>query len=323
MLRRPSLTNTLSWRAKPTPTSGFSLPIVLFGLWLASLLLAFRVGKQSNLGLRNYGNAGEDGDGGWHNIQVFYGAQKQLDKSVPRHIPLSKGDVRNGQPKAVQKWWSQGNQDLIVAGLFRNKKKGFFIDLAANDARTLSNTFALERNLQWTGLCVEPNPMYWHDLSYRSCQVVAAVVGQTSMQEVQFQFDMGAWGGIVGEEYDVKPGEDVDVAPPQHKYTVTLLEILERFQAPRVIDYLSLDVEGAESFIMHNFPLDKYHIKVMTVERPRDDLVKLLTDKKYKQIKVLTGFGESLWVHQSNMAELDVASLKNTWCEECMEEQAK
>jgi len=72
---------------------------------------------------------------GWHTIQVFYG-----DRSLV--IP----DIMNDRT-----WFSQANQDRIVASLFRNKREGYFIDLAANDPVKLSNTLALERKFDWKG----------------------------------------------------------------------------------------------------------------------------------------------------------------------------
>ena len=58
-------------------------------------------------------------------------------------------------------------------------------------------------------------------------------------------------------------------------YTVSLQEILRNHRAPHVIDYLSLDAEGAEDFLMNHFPFDKYRIKIMTVERPNLSFMKL------------------------------------------------
>ena len=53
----------------------------------------------------------------------------------------------------------------------------FFVDLAANDALYLSNTFVLEKN-GWEGVCIEANPEYWYGLaSFRTCTIVGAAVG--------------------------------------------------------------------------------------------------------------------------------------------------
>jgi hypothetical protein len=70
---------------------------------------------------------------GWTTIDVFYGKRDLLP--IPHN----------------NKWPAQAKQDKIVADLFRNKKGGYFIDLAAHQAVYLSNTFGLERELGWTG----------------------------------------------------------------------------------------------------------------------------------------------------------------------------
>ena len=51
-----------------------------------------------------------------------------------------------------------------------------------------------------------------------------------------------------------------------------LAEILQREGAPRVIDYLSLDTEGAETRILLNFDFERYRFRVMTIERPSPQL---------------------------------------------------
>jgi hypothetical protein len=56
------------------------------------------------------------------------------------------------------------------------------------------------------------------------------------------------------------------------RYTASLRSILKKFNAPSMIDYLSLDVEGAELFIMKDFPFDEHKFKLLTIERPKDQL---------------------------------------------------
>lgn len=226
---------------------------------------------------------------GWHTIQVFYGKQ---DLYIP--------DIAPG------KWFSQAQQDRIVASLTRNQTHGYFVDLAANDAVHISNTLALEQKFHWHGLCIEANPEYWLRLSYRQCQVVAAVVGKERMEKVTFH-PQKVMGGIVREDFDnsrIKKNKDVSY------YTASLEEILEQNHAPSVIDYLSLDVEGAESYVMTNFPFDKYKIKILTVERPKQDLVVKLQQNGYQFVRHISGFGETLWVHCSFVDSLDLDSQK-------------
>jgi hypothetical protein len=213
-------------------------------------------------------------DGAWHPIHVFFGDRRDF-------------------PGTEQEWFSQVGQDQIIVNLLGDN--GYFIDLAANHASELSNSLALERH-GWNGICIEPNPVYWYGLSHRKCTVVGALVGR-SVEKVKAKF-RGVLGGIVGfDNPESRPGE---VDPTEEwRYTAPLIEVLSRFHVPTTIDYLSLDVEGAEMLIMKDFPFDQYTMKVMTIERPGEDLRELLRSKEYVFLKEISRFGETLWAHKS------------------------
>ena len=122
------------------------------------------------------------------------------------------------------------------------------------------------------------------------------------MEEVEFRFETGVLGGIINDNFDVKKQQDQRKnrgIPPTLKYTVPLLEILQRYNAPRTIDYLSLDVEGAEGYIMEIFPLEDYQIQVMTIERPSEELQAFLRKHGFGMVQKLTRWGETLWAHES------------------------
>ncbi len=236
---------------------------------------------------------------GWKDIHVFYG-----DKS---HLPDA-SDIKAPYFKA-NKWFSQYRQDEIVSRLFHGKRGGYFIDLAANDAVRISNTYALETSLDWNGLCIEPNPVYWTALSYRKCHVVAAIVGNKTMEEVSFLFSRGKppKGGIVGNQFDNKQ-DKYDEARP--RFTVSLLDVFQKFQVPKTIDYISLDVEGAEDLVLSAFPFNLYRFNVMTVERPNEKLSSILAANGYLKLKTLSkNTQETLWAHDSVLGDLDKSAL--------------
>eukprot|EP00536_Pseudo-nitzschia_multiseries_P000803 jgi/Psemu1/294178/fgenesh1_pm.10_\ len=221
---------------------------------------------------------------GWHPVHVFYGEKKGLFNDAPKSLTES------------QKSYSQVGQDTIVLDLIGSN--GYFIDLAANDALDLTNTLALERN-GWTGLCVEPNPVYWYGLSHRKCTVVGALVSGTKPEKVKVKF-RGVFGGIVGKlsEKLANRKKEPD-APAVTRYTAPIGKMLQKFNVPKTIDYMSLDVEGSEYEIMRDFPFDKYTIRVMTVERPNKRLIKLLEENGYVYVAKLANWGEFLWCHKS------------------------
>jgi Methyltransferase FkbM domain len=240
----------------------------------------------------------------WSTIHVFVGQnESKIDQMV---------DASALPPKAnfyKKKWFSQVQQDYIVYQLLRKKRDGYFVDLAANDAIQISNTFALEYYHGWGGVVIEPNPIYWPALAYRNCTVVAAVIGERTGQEMKFNFrnSQGPFGGLVGPTFDNTKDEGV------MRFTVTLHDIFTKFHVPNVIDYFSLDVEGAETFIMESFPFDQYRFNILTIERPDERLCEILQQNGYKQMKTLSKFGETLWIDTSilhNETIIDLSSLE-------------
>jgi hypothetical protein len=214
---------------------------------------------------------------GWHPIHVYYGDRSGLGASV------------------TQDSFAQVKQDLILLDLIG--PNGYFIDLAANDAKDLTNTLVLERH-GWKGLCIEPNPIYWYGLSHRKCTVVGAVVGGTK-KKVQVKF-RGVFGGILRNmDQKLANRKKEPDATTEDRYTAPISEVLQLYQVPHTIDYLSLDVEGSEYEIMKDFPFGEYTIKILTVERPSKKLKELLLSKGYFELKTLAWWGEYLWCHKS------------------------
>ena len=265
-----------------------SLTLFLGGIFVG--LLIGNLPQSENVNVRVTSSPFIDSSG-WKRVNVFYGSTDIVEATLPHD----------------QKWYSQARQDEVVLSLLRHKRNGFFVDLAANDATTLSNTYSLERYFGWRGICIEPNAQYFYNLTHfrPNCELVAAVVGRQRMEKVHFH-NAGDHSGIAGKEFD---NPERFKSKSKQEYTVTLLEIFEKFNSPKVIDYLSLDVEGAEHFIMQNFPLNDYKVKLMTIERPKDELRDLLTSHGYAQIQRLSRWGETLWAHKDIMNQLDTTEL--------------
>jgi hypothetical protein len=196
------------------------------------------------------------------------------------------------------RWNSEYGQDATVAKLLGNKE-GYFVDLAAHDAVLYSNTVSLERWFNWSGVCIEANEAFVWGLAHRRCSVYSAIVYGSKNEIVQFNPD-GACGlgcgGVVGDTLDNKvlTGKEKSYA------TTTLLDILIHARAPHVIDYFSLDVEGAELFILQNFPFNNYVFRIISVERPKEELHSLLKSKGYLYLRDHGGYGDKMYVHESN-----------------------
>jgi hypothetical protein len=227
-------------------------------------------------------------------------------------------------------WHSELLQDWWVAKLFEGMKGGFFVELATNDGVAGSNTYALERDYGWSGICIEPQARHWKGLLHRKCTVVAAVVSDVTGEEVTFNNRQGTGvAGVVSEDtanYEWmgchalrgsnKSGSNrrgsllgAEASECVTSRTVTLGKILRDFDAPRVIDYLSLDVEGAEHLVLQTFPFEEYRVLVITVERPDLCVRTILRQQGFLYLRDLVGCDE-IWVSMLQFTRLTGANVQ-------------
>ena len=157
---------------------------------------------------------------------------------------------------------SQIGQDRWVHSILGDKRDGYFVELGACDGLEYSNTFFFERSLGWKGLCIEPNDLYYEQLkTNRVCDKSNALIYSEAGKEVDFSLCQTT-SGILDEHQGPFTKKERVVK----KTTTTLASVLDAVGAPRMMDYLSLDVEGQEYNILNTFPFDRYAFRCMTVE---------------------------------------------------------
>ena len=87
--------------------------------------------------------------------------------------------------------------------------------------------------------------------------------------------------------------------------TVSLADLLAHVGAPRTIDYLSLDVEGAEESVLAAFDFKRYTFLIMTIERPSRALRDVLRRHAYVYLGDHGCFGDQLWIHHSFVPQVE------------------
>jgi hypothetical protein len=183
----------------------------------------------------------------------------------------AKKDLFHSEVSDKKYFTSQVGQPEFISMLFNHKKGGYFVDLAANHYNIFSNTQALERYYDWEGICIEPNTEYRQGiLENRHCQLAINPVYSISGKKVHFRMkgnapgEGGVFGGIVEKDMDSRIARKTD----EILETVTLNNLLSALNAPNVIDYFSLDVEGGEHHVLKHFDFGLYTFLTMTIERP-------------------------------------------------------
>ena len=192
------------------------------------------------------------------------------------------------------------------------KRNGYFVDLAAGQPIELSNTYFIEKYLNWEGLLIDGNPLFAKKLrAERKNKVLEEIVYSENNKEVKFRIDNGELGGIVGDEFDNNKKFRSDELANAKIITVktkTLNQILIENNAPKEMDYLSLDIEGGEYEALKNFDFKQYKWKFLTIERPNLELDLLLDKNGY--IQVFHSSFDTFYIHKDFIRFADIAYIK-------------
>jgi len=202
----------------------------------------------------------------------------------------------------LKKSKSQLRQDIFVLSELNYKKNGYFVEFGATNGIDLSNTYLLETEYGWNGILAEP-AIYWHnDLNKnRKVNIDKRCVWKNTGEFLIFNetncAELSTIDTMSNNDFHGKTREDGKKYPVQ---TISLIDLLDKYQAPKEIDYLSIDTEGSEFDILENFDFQKYKIKIITCEHNhspmREKLNDLFQKNKYqKKYEHLTQF-DDWWV---------------------------
>ena len=184
--------------------------------------------------------------------------------------------------------------DIFVDELFNGKENGYFVEIGALDGIMNSTTFFFEKFRNWDGIVVEPHPGWYttcdtdcqedhlfdyftqvcragkHHISIRSNRKNVsrkAISDVNGTQKFICTLDP-AFSGIKNESKQ-DPG-NLALDKEVEVQTCTLTQLLDEYNAPKIIDYISLDVEGVELKILKKFFADnKYTVKVISLENDK------------------------------------------------------
>lgn len=173
------------------------------------------------------------------------------------------------------KYYSQANQDKWVCEFLDFKQNGFYLDIGAYDGIQTSNTFVLEKDLNWSGICVEANSEVFNVLA-------------SNRKSKNLNLAVLDYKGNCSFHIDSVRNDNIGSLTQCD----TLNNILEQNDAPSIIDYMSIDIEGSEFNALKDFDFKKWQINLITIEHNlyvdgdfnKNRLFKLLSENNFERV---------------------------------------
>jgi FkbM family methyltransferase len=170
---------------------------------------------------------------------------------------------------------SQIGQDKFIDEYFDKKEGLTFLDIGAHDGVSISNTFFLEKERKWKGICVEAQPSEFQKLkSNRNCTCVNVAVSDYN-GETDFIYVEGYANMLSGisDDYNLSHMQRIRNEVSTYGGAIntikvpvrTLQSILDEHNTHK-IDFCSIDTEGSEFNIIKSIDFDKTEIKVFIIE---------------------------------------------------------
>ena len=209
------------------------------------------------------------------------------------------------------RYFSQAGQDRYLnERVFGNRRDGTFVEVGGYDGWTGSNCVFFEKVLGWTGLVVEASPQLVRQIGEtRSAKVIHAAVSDRdgSAEFLEVTAGLTQMGGLI-DHYQAETLQRVRGDERHSEIAVTVpstrLDTLLRAHGLTKVDYLSIDVEGAERPALRSLDFDEFEITALSIEnnRPgRESYQDIMDPAGYRQVAVL-GVDE-IWVRQSVLSQ--------------------
>ena len=193
-------------------------------------------------------------------------------------------------------FYSQDGQDqFLETNVFKGYKNGFYIDVGAYDGVDINNTLYFEKTHNWAGVNVEPMKESFDQLVINrphSINLNCAVCNSDGETEffnntghtklisgIKSTFDSRHLQRLHNENRDWGSTTELIKVPTKRMETICDEHNISH------INYLSIDVEGAEFEVIQSINFDKVFIDVVGFENNYHDvsapIVAYLNDKGY------------------------------------------
>ena len=165
--------------------------------------------------------------------------------------------------------YSAHNEEVLVRAFFRDRRWGFFLDVGCYKPVEASNTYYLEKHLQWSGTGVDALREFapaWRNERPRSRFFAFLVSDHSDTLDTFYRSDLPDVSSVKKQRVEEwveggKPAPFTEMKVP----TITLTKLLDD-QGVKTVDFVSMDIEGAEPGALAGFDIDRFQPLLLCVE---------------------------------------------------------
>ena len=179
-------------------------------------------------------------------------------------------------------YYSQDMQDkFLEENVFKSHKNGIYVDVGAHDGKTINNTLYFSKNHGWKGINIEPIKSVYDKLIVNrpnDININCAVCNCDG--ETDFILNTGYTEMLSGikNNYDYRHLSRLQFQNKQSNSKTNIIKVNTKkletiFNENNIthVNYLSIDVEGAEFEVIKSINFDKVFIDVIGFENNYND----------------------------------------------------
>jgi FkbM family methyltransferase len=172
--------------------------------------------------------------------------------------------------------YAQNYEDVILERFFRDKVNGFYVDVGAANP-TLNSVTKHFYEKGWTGINIEPSTLFFNELVKERVKDICLNIAITSSEDYIEFFDLPNTGlSSINKHFNISEinsnciidyhGNIVKRIEKYFIETNRLDNILKKYANEIEIDFLKIDVEGAEKEVIESNNWSLFRPKVLLIE---------------------------------------------------------
>lgn len=196
--------------------------------------------------------------------------------------------------------YTHGVEELLIRHFFGDRRDGVYLDVGCFNYKKTSTTYYLEEHLNWSGIGVDAEERHrtgWVKHRPRSKFFAYAATDKSGETITFFQA-----GAVSATEIDTKNlkhwqkkvgFKTVEVTVP----TITMNDLLDR-EGVEKIDFLSIDINGAEPIALAGFDIKRFFPELVHVEASphrHEELKAYFAQNGYVRIDAYLKYDSTNW----------------------------